>query len=392
MTKHLLPKILAVTFLLVLLSVGWTLIRRATRDDGQRRQEGPRAYPVETAKVQIGSIEEKRTFSGTLEPSAETAVAARVGGRVAKVNVELADPISRGDIVVELDPAEYQQAVARAQADLSVAQARLKEAENRLAIAERELERAKQLAERGVSSASDLDNVQAEHLVRTSALEVAKAEVASAEAALESARIRLQDTKVQATWTGGDANRLVSSRTVEEGDTIAPNEPLLQVVEIDPVRAVFFVPERDYARLETGQAVELTTDAWPGDVFPAVIHRIAPVFQEQSRQARVEIRAENADYRLKPGMFLRATVTLEQHPNARIIPESALTRRNNTTGIFLVDLETKTVTWKEVTPGIRDGDRLEVEGEGIEGTVVSLGQQLLEDGSPVLLPDEGPDA
>jgi RND family efflux transporter MFP subunit len=383
-----LPKVLTVFLLLILIAIGWTFLQRSNSgSDGRDRDRGQRAFPVETADIIIGTIEEKRTYSGTLEPSAETSVAARVGGRVAKVAVDLADTITRGELVVELDPAEYQQAVARAEADLSVARARRREAENRLAIAGRELERARQLAERGISSESDLDNVQAEHLIRTSALEVAKAEVAAAEAALESARIRLEDTRVRAMWSEGDPERLVARRTVEEGDTISPNQPLLRVVEIDPVRAVFFVPERDYARLQAGQEVELTTDAWPGTVFPAVIHRIAPVFQEASRQARVEIRAENTDHRLKPGMFLRATVTLERHENARILPESAITRRDNTTGVFLVNEDTRTVSWREVVPGIRADGRVEVKGDGLEGKVVSLGQQLLEDGSPVLLPE-----
>jgi multidrug efflux pump subunit AcrA (membrane-fusion protein) len=135
------------------------------------------------------------------------------------------------------------------------------------------------------------------------------------------------------------------------------------------------------------QAVDLTTDAWPGEIFPARIRRIAPVFQEQSRQARVEIQAPNANHRLKPGMFLRATVTLERHEQAHIVPESALTRRGNITGVFVVDPATRTVRWREVVAGIRDGDRVEVTGEGIEGQVVRLGQQLLEDGSQVLLPE-----
>jgi multidrug efflux pump subunit AcrA (membrane-fusion protein) len=101
----------------------------------------------------------------------------------------------------------------------------------------------------------------------------------------------------------------------------------------------------------------------------------------------VEIRADNPDAKLKPGMFLRATVTLERHENARIVPESAITRRNNTTGVFLIDEASNTVSWREVVPGIRDGEQVEVKGDGIEGLVVSLGQQLLEDGSPVLLPE-----
>jgi RND family efflux transporter MFP subunit len=340
------------------------------------------------AEVEIGPIEEKKTFSGTLEPSAETAVAARVDGRVMRVLVDLADTVQRNDLVVELDPAEYLQAVARAEADLAVSQARLKESENRLTIASRELERIQGLAERGISSASELDTAKGEHLIRTSALEVARAEVSASEAALETARIQLEDTRVRATWTGGDADRLVARRMVEEGDTIDSNQPLLRVVDIDPIRATFFVPERDYTRLQNGQKVDLATDAFPGKTFLGTISRIAPVFEEQSRQARVEIQVPNPDHQLKPGMFLRVTVLLERHEDVSIVPESAITRRGDVTGIFLVDPATKTASWHPVTPGIRDGRRIEVVGENISGLVVSLGQQLLQDGGVVLMPDQ----
>jgi len=392
--KGCLPRALAALALLVLAAVGWNLYRRVSDDaSDDRGQSAPRAFPVETAPVQRADVEERRTFSGSLEPSADITIASNLAGRVVRVHVDLADSVRRGQVLIELDDAEYRQEVARAEADLAVAEARRDEAANRLNPARREWERARQLAERGVSSAAAKDAAETELLVRTAAADVAEAEVHAARAALEAARLRLADTRVRAEWTEGDDLRAVAERWVDEGDTIAPNTPLIRVVEPDPVRAVIHVPERDYARLAPGQKVQLATDAWPDVSFPAEIRRISPVFREASRQARVEILSENSDGRLKPGMFVRATVILDREENARLVPESALTQRDGATGLFQVNETDRTAVWIPVTTGIRDRGLVQVLDGAPAGRVVTLGQQLLEDGSPLLLPEDGdPDA
>ena len=118
------------------------------------------------------------------------------------------------------------------------------------------------------------------------------------------------------------------------------------------------VTEKEYAGLQSGQAVSLVTDAYPGRSFSGIIERIAPVFREASRQARIEIGVENTGQRLKPGMFVRATVVLARLDEATVIPFQALTRRDDRNGIFVLDAERKSVVWREVQPGIRQGDRV----------------------------------
>lgn len=163
---------------------------------------------------------------------------------------------------------------------------------------------------------------------------------------------------------------------------------MLSIVEIDPLIGVIFVPEKDYARLEPGQAASLTTDAFPGERFEARIDRIAPVFQQATRQARIELRIENPKHRLKPGMFIRATVELEREPDATIVPDKALTQRDDRTGVFVVHDEGGKVRWQEVDVGIRQGDRVQVKGSDLSGRVVTLGQQLIDDGSDITIPEE----
>jgi RND family efflux transporter MFP subunit len=169
---------------------------------------------------------------------------------------------------------------------------------------------------------------------------------------------------------------------------VAANEQLLLIVELDPIVGVVFATEKDYARLQIGQPAALTTDTFPDQVFTGRIDRIAPIFQKSTRQARVEMTVDNPQYRLKPGMFIRASLTLARVAEAVIVPEQALTRRNDRDGIFIVSDDGQTVVWREVAVGIRAGDRVQVQGQGLTGRVVVLGQQLVDDGAAITIPKE----
>jgi RND family efflux transporter MFP subunit len=350
------------------------------------RTVSAKAAPVEVAAIEHGPMELRRTFSGALESPGQFVVAPKVSGRIDRLAVNLADEVSRGQVVAELDNEEYVQAVTQSQAELAVAEANVVEAKSALDIAGRELERISRLRERGVASEANLDSARANKLAREAQLAVARAGVTRAEAALETARIRLSYTRITADWNGGDDSRVVAERLVDEGATVDANTPLLRIVELDPLTGVIFVAEQDYGRLQPGQAVSLTTDAYPETFFDGRIERIAPVFREASRQARIEITVDNPGHRLKPGMFIRATVVLERAAEAVIVPERALSDRNDGTGIFLVSEDGRSVVWRLVRPGIREGNRVQVLDEDLSGRVVTLGQQLLDDGSAIIIP------
>jgi multidrug efflux pump subunit AcrA (membrane-fusion protein) len=94
---------------------------------------------------------------------------------------------------------------------------------------------------------------------------------------------------------------------------------------------------------------------------------------------------DNPQHRLKPGMFIRTTVALTQVADATVIPEQALTIRDDRNGVFIVNPDGQSVAWREVKVGIREGDRVQVEGQGLSGRVVTLGQQLLKEGSAITI-------
>jgi len=363
----------------------WDRLQKAQAPPGAAL--GRAAIPVEAAPIERGSLKWQKTFSGTLESPSRLVVAPKIGGRILRLNVDLGDPVARGQVVAQLDNDEYVQAVNLAKAELAVAKANLAEARSALEIAARKLQRMEQLRERNVASDAEFDAAQAEHLGKLAQVDVSRAQLAKAEAALETARIRLSYTQVTASWADRVGHRVVGDRYVDAGETVSANDPLISVVQLDPVKAVIFVTEKDYVHLSRGQPAWLSTDAFPGERFEAQIDRISPVFRETSRQAKVELQVANPDQRLKPGMFVRVSVILDRVENAVIVPQQALTQRNDRDGVFVVSPDGCSVLWREVSIGIQEGERVQVKGQGLSGQVVILGQQLVDHGSRITIPD-----
>ncbi len=152
--------ILIITIVLIVVSIGvYNQFSKSNLDTADWSQKGKqrKPAPVETVEIVRGPIEFKRSFSGTLEAHAEFIIAPKVAGRVERLTVNLADPVNRGQLVVELDNAEYIQSVTQAKAELAVAEANLVEAKSALQIAKRDLSRVETLRERGVVSVAQLD-------------------------------------------------------------------------------------------------------------------------------------------------------------------------------------------------------------------------------------------
>lgn len=365
------------------------MLRLEEQGKPRERDKGSRAAPVEVLEIKRGPITLRRIFSGTLEARADFIVSPKVGGRIESLAVDLADTVIRGQVVAKLDNDEYLQAVTQGKANIAVAKANLIEAKNALEISNRGFERFKSLRQRSVASDFQFDEAMVNKLTAEAQLEVAKAQLTRAESLLEIANIRLTYSTVTVDWKSSDEQRIVAARYVDEGHTVAANASLLRIVAIDPIIGVMFITEKDYARLQKGQVASLSTDAYPGQAFSGKVARISPVFNRASRQVRVELTVANPQHLLKPGMFIRAIIEFETVPDATVIPEQALTKRADQVGVFIVDEATQTVMWRPVKIGIREGDQVQVSGEKLRGRVVTLGHQMVDEGSAIIIPENG---
>jgi RND family efflux transporter MFP subunit len=366
--------------------------------DSLATTEGPAARPdrnlavaVEVAPVERASLRDLRSFSGNLLPAARFEVAPKVGGRLERLHVDIGQPVERGQVIAELDADEHLQQVEQARAELEVAEAGVAEAESARAARERSYQRIRQLREQQVASASELDTAEAELHAQEARLRLARAQVTQREAALRAAEVRLTYATIRATWQGEDSHRVVGERFVDEGTTIAANTPIVSVLDIRDLVAVIHVAERDYPRLRVGQSASVRADPYPGQRFAAEIVRLAPQFREESRQARVEVRVPNPEGLLKPGMFVRVEVQLDQADEATAVPVAGLVEREGRTGVFLVEASGEAVRFVPVEVGIVESGRAQILSPVIAGEVVTLGQHLLDDGATVTVTRGAPE-
>jgi len=368
--------------------VSWQVYQRAFKSSKKSDMAHIRIpVAVEIAAVQRTTIRDVGQFTGTLFPKSQFIVAPKISGRLEKLTVNIGDRVMHDQLIAELDDEEYAQQVAQAQANLQVARANLEEARSSVEIAKRGLERAKSLHKKGIASDSELDSAQATYKAQDAKNKVAIAQVAHTKAALKAMQIRLSYTQIRASWKNGYNYRVVGERFVDEGAMLTPNAPILSILEIQTVIAAIYVTDKDYFRIKTGQNAVVSSKAFPEITFSGRIARIAPLLKETSREARVEIEIPNPDELLKPGMFVSAQIEFTTKNNATVVPVSAVVKRENKQGVFVADTQNKTAQFVPVSLGIVNGEWAEiVEPNSLSGFVVTLGQHLLGNGSPITLP------
>ena len=327
-------------------------------------------------------------FTGSLSPQSEFMVAPKIAGRLEKILVDIGDVVTADQLVAVLDDEEYQQQVYQAVAELEVARANLVEVKITSENAKREYERTVALREKKIASESQLDAAESEYKTQQAKLQVANAQVSQKQAALNMAKVRLSYTRIRVPPNHASQQRVVGERFVDEGSMLAPNTPIVSILDIGTLIGVINVIERDYPKIKPGLPAVINTDAFPGQTFSGKVIRIAPLLMEKAREARVEIEIPNQRMLLKPGMFVRVQMEFELHENATVIPQSAVVKRDGSQGVFVVDRQEKKARFIPVTLGIVNEARAEILKPELSGEVVTLGQHLLEDGANIILPNE----
>jgi membrane fusion protein (multidrug efflux system) len=167
------------------------------------------------------------------------------------------------------------------------------------------------------------------------------------------ARKSAADTVDRAPFSGIVAERLVST-----GDYVTRGMKIATVVRIDPVRVELTVPEQYLSLVTVGQLVRLTVDAYPEEVFTAKVRFVSPALKKDQRALTVEAVAQNADNRLKPGLFATALLQQPAAAPALLVPASAVETVAGTSRVYVI-AGTK-VEERIVTIGEKLGDRLEL--------------------------------
>lgn len=307
------------------------------------------AVPVETVPVHIGPIQRRLTAVGSLRSNESVIIRPEVAGRIAEIRFEEGEQVSEGQPLVILDDSIYRAEVDEVQASLELSRANH--------------ERAIDLLNRGAGT--------------TKARDEALAQLRADQAALALAQARLDKTVIRAPFDG-----VVGLRRVSVGDFVNVGQEIVNLEQIDPLKADFRVAEVYLAAVRPGQRIELSADAFPGETFTGEVYAIDPLIDESGRSIVLRARLPNPDNRLRPGLFVRVTLVLNERNDAIQIPEQALVPQGQDQFVFRV-VDGKAALTK-VTAGIRRDGMVEIiEGLSPDDQVVTAGQLKIRDGAPV---------
>ncbi|MBA3444130.1 MAG: efflux RND transporter periplasmic adaptor subunit [Gemmatimonadales bacterium] len=283
------------------------------------------------------------TASGKIEPKTAVDISADITGRIIDIAVREGDLVKRGQFLLQIDPAQYQAAVARAQGAVSSTQAILLQTRASRDQAQRAWNRAKQLTELG-------ENLIAPETAEQSqtALEVAEANYQSSRAQLEQARAGLQEAKdnlAKTRLTAPIAGRVVRL-AVEEGEVAVPGTfsretgLLMTIADLSVILAKVQVDETDVVRLKPRDSVEVNIDAYPDTTFSGQVTKVSHSAKLTATQTAsgsndravdfdVEITLKQPPADIRPDLSCTARIVTDTRANSLSIPIIALTVRDH---------------------------------------------------------------
>jgi RND family efflux transporter MFP subunit len=338
---------------------------------------------VELAAPRRADVQQQLMVVGNLIGEQTVVIVPKAAGRLEDVYVKLGDAVTRGQRLARIEDREIREQVKQAEAAFEVARATIRQREADLKFAETNLNRSRELFGRQLLPRQTLDDADARHQAAVAQLELSRAQLTQSQARLDELRINLANTTIVS-----PVNGFVASRSADPGAYVSQNAPIANVVDISTVRLVANVVEKDMRRVSAGDIAKVEVDAFPGETFNGRIARVAPVLDPATRTAQIEVEIPNPANRLKPGMYARVNLTIEQRANALVVPANAIVDREGQRGVFLAN--NNTAAFRPVQIGIEDSARVEILGGVTEGDqVITTGAAALQDGDRILLAGQG---
>ena len=288
-------------------------------------------------------VDQASTFTGTIEAHVSNNIAPQSPARIGRIYVEVGDRVKKGQKLVEMDGANLAQAKVRMENDKA------------------EFERADELYRIGGTSKSEWD-------ARKLAYDVSRTNY---------------DNLSENTVLLSPVSGVVTARNYDSGDMYSAASPILTVEQIRPVKLKVNVSEVLFTKVKKGMEVDVTTDVYGDRRFKGHVGIVYPTIDPATRTFPIEVRIDNADESVRPGMFARVELTHEVADRV-VIPDRAVVKQTGSGDKYVyivrggkaqfvkVELGRRMDALYEVISGVEEGD-----------TVVVTGQTRLNDGMEV---------
>ncbi len=308
---------------------------------------------VKLQRVKRQPINAFLVLNGTVEPERKVEVYSRLSAYVKDIVREEGARVKKGDVLALLDDTEIR--ILHRQAELQLQQAQLTLTDE-LA----NFDRSKELKKTEMISDQDYQLAETNY-------NKAKLDYENKKENFKDLELQLSYTKIKSPVEG-----YVTERMIEVGSRVNANQQVYTVEDFYPLLVKVYVPTSDVVNLEEKMETEVSSDVLSGMVFKGKIKLINPRIDVQSGTVKVTVEVFDKTMKLKPGMFVETKILIRNKPDAVVIPKKSVSYKANEAFVFIFDRKSMAVSKRVISPGISEGDNIEI----IEG---------LEEGEPLVI-------
>jgi RND family efflux transporter MFP subunit len=335
---------LLLTVLALGLAAGWWAGRR---DDGGQAGAPDAPAPAAQAeappsvlefaasdllKLEAGPVARTIPLTGTLKPSNQTLVRAKVSGELVEVAVREGTSVRAGQRIARIDPTEFESRVREREAQRRSAEAQVEQSR-------RTRDNNRALLDKGFISQNAFDNAESGYQVTVANRDAATAQLAQA-------RKALADTAVLAPMTG-----MVAERFAQVGEKVSPDSRILSIVDLSRMEIEAPVPASEIGSVRIGQPVTLRIEGVDAPQTGEVV-RINPATAAGTRSVPVYIGLDNRDPRIRAGLFAQGALAVERREGVIAVPAAAVRDAAGRSFVYLV--AEGVIEERTVKPGLRD--------------------------------------
>ena len=265
--------------------------------------------PPESVSAAVAREEKWQGFIssiGTINAVQGVTVTPDIPGQVREIAFESGAAVAKGDLLVRLDTSAEESQLAAMEAQVGLARSNLA--------------RVRTLRTDGNVAQADLD--------------AAEAAVKQYEANANTIRATIEKKTIRAPFAGR-----LGIRQINLGQYMDTGKPIVSLQSLAPVYADFSLPQQELAKLKTGMRVRLVSDTYPGQRFEGVLTAINPDLDAVTRSVGLQATFDNADERLRPGMFARVEVLLPEEQNVLVIPATSVLSAPFGDSVYLIETQ-----------------------------------------------------
>ena len=333
-------KIKLVGMILLALVVGLTSCNKQKKAETDVVVETPNVRLETTAEKEV---EQSYELTATVQPDAKNSIAPSTPGRIRQILVEVGTHISKGQKLVQMDVAN------------------LSNLETQIENVKRSYKRIQELFNVGGASQQDLDNIKVQ---------------------LDQAQTNLKNM-TENTFLLSPISGVVTARNYDDGDMYSGQLPVLTIMNINPVKVLINVSESYYSQVKIGMSIDVSFDVLNGQNFKGRVNLIYPTIDERTRTFPVEIKLNNNNNKIRPGMFARVNMEFGKAKRV-VVSDKAIVKQAGSGAKFVYIYNDGKVQYKQVEIGRRvDADYEVLSGLSAGEQVVVAGQSKLVDGTSV---------